>query len=119
MYRYWYSSGALYPHFASCWIAVDAATRENGCLKVVKGSHKLGRLQHDSVNGQTGADPERVEMALAAGLETVYCVLPAGGAVFFHCNTLHSSDVNSSPNPRWVRPYCWHTAHCMALRAAL
>lgn len=37
-YGYWYNSGALLPDFASCWIAVDEATRENGCLKVVKGT---------------------------------------------------------------------------------
>ena len=37
-YGYWHNSGALLPDFASCWIAVDEATRENGCLKVVKGT---------------------------------------------------------------------------------
>ena len=35
-YGYWYNSGALLPDFASCWIAVDEATRENGCLKVLQ-----------------------------------------------------------------------------------
>lgn len=41
---------------ASCFVAVDAATRENGYLQVLKGSHKLGRIEHGRVGGQTGTD---------------------------------------------------------------
>ena len=108
-YGYWYGSGALYPGFGSCWIAADEATKQNGCLQVIKGSHKLGRLDHGSVNGQTGADAERVELLQAAGLEVVHCELPRGGAVFFHCNTLHSSDNNRSPSPRWGLICCYNT----------
>ena len=33
-YGYWYGSGALWPNFASCYIAVDATDQANGCLKV-------------------------------------------------------------------------------------
>eukprot|EP01048_Picozoa_sp_COSAG05_P039381 COSAG05_NODE_19536_length_291_cov_0.713542_1_plen_87_part_10 len=44
-YGYWYDNGCLYPDMASCLIAVDRATRENGCLQVVRGSHKLGFFQ--------------------------------------------------------------------------
>jgi ectoine hydroxylase-related dioxygenase (phytanoyl-CoA dioxygenase family) len=39
-YFYWYKMGCLYPNMASCFIAVDEATRENGCLKFIPGSHK-------------------------------------------------------------------------------
>ena len=90
-------------------MAVDECTQENGCLQVIKGSHKLGRLNHASVRGQNGADPERVELAEAAGLERVHCVLPRGGAVFFHCNTLHSSAPNHSDSPRWGLICCYNT----------
>ena len=59
-YGYWYNNGCLAPELASCMIAVDRATRENGCLQVLKGSHHLGRIDHVKVGDQTGADPERV-----------------------------------------------------------
>jgi hypothetical protein len=39
----------------------------------------------------------------------VDCVLPRGGGVFFHCNTLHASDPNTSPNPRWGLICCYNT----------
>ncbi len=31
-------------------------------LQVLKGSHKLGRINHNSVGGQLGADLDRVEL---------------------------------------------------------
>jgi ectoine hydroxylase len=53
-YGYWYDNGCLYPDMASCLVAVDRATQENGCLQVVRGSHKLGRLEHGQTGGQRG-----------------------------------------------------------------
>mgnify|MGYP003304935294 CR=1 FL=1 len=43
-YGYWYQNGCLYPDMASAFIAIDPNTRANGCMQVLKGSHKLGRV---------------------------------------------------------------------------
>jgi ectoine hydroxylase len=43
-YGYWYQNGVLFPLLCSASIAVDAATKENGCLQVIRGSHHLGRI---------------------------------------------------------------------------
>ena len=95
-YGYWYHNGCLFPQLASCLIAVDRATRENGCLQVLKGSHRLGRIDHGKVGDQTGADMEHVSAALER-LERVYCEMEPGSAIFFHCNLLHCSAQNHSP----------------------
>ena len=108
-YGYWYNNGCLFPLMASCLISVDPATRENGCLQVLRGSHLLGRIDHGKVGDQTGADPERVREACAR-LELIYCETPPGGAIFFHCNLLHRSDQNHSPNPRWSYICCYNAA---------
>lgn len=99
-YGYWYNNGCLFPEMASCLIAIDRATRENGCLQVIKGSHHMGRIDHSKTGDQTGADMERVALALQH-LELVYCEMEPGTALFFHANLLHRSDANRSPNPRW------------------
>lgn len=99
-YGYWYSNDCLFPYMASCLIAIDRATPENGCLQVIKGSHHMGRIDHGKVGQQTGAESERVSQALNY-LELVHCEMEPGSALFFHCNLLHRSDANSSPNPRW------------------
>ena len=108
-YGYWYNNGCLFPDLASCLIAVDRATRENGCLQVLKGSHRMGRIDHVAIGDQTGADPERVDAALER-LERVYCDLEPGSAIFFHCNLLHRSDRNTSPDPRWALICCYNAA---------
>ncbi len=76
------------PTCLSVAIAVDRATRENGCLQVIRGSHRLGRLDHGRVGGQTGADIERVAQVMRSH-ERVYVEMAPGDALFFHCNTLH------------------------------
>jgi hypothetical protein len=108
-YGYWYQNGCLYPYMASCLIAIDAATRENGCLQILKGSHHMGRIEHGRNAGQTGADPERVHEALKR-LETVYCEMEPGGGLFFHANLLHASAKNTSPRPRWALICCYNAA---------
>ena len=62
-YGYWDSNNCLFPYMGSCLIAVDRATKENGCLQVIKGSHLMGRIEHNKSGDQTGADPERVNEA--------------------------------------------------------
>lgn len=107
-YGYWYHNGCLAPQLASCMIAVDRATRANGCLQVVRGSHHLGRIEHGQVGEQTGvADQERLG-AILDRFDLVHCELEPGSAIFFHCNLLHRSDQNKSPDPRWAFIACYN-----------
>jgi len=109
-YGYWYLNGCLFPDMGSAFIAVDPNTRENGCMEVVRGSHKLGRVEHGKFGQQQGADPERVEQA-AKIMEVVYAELAPGDVLFFHSLTLHASAQNKSANPRWSFICCYNTKH--------
>ena len=93
----------------SCWIALNRADKKNGCMQVLKGSHHVGRIDHVVYSGQNCAEPERVEQLLK-NLELVYCELEAGSAMFFHCNTLHRSDANTSERNRWNLICCYNMA---------
>lgn len=108
-YGYWYQNGCLFPYMASCLMALDPATKENGCLQVLKGSHLMGRVEHGKFGEQTGADPERVQAAMER-MELVYCEMSPGTAVFFHGNTLHCSAANESEKPRWSLICCYNAA---------
>jgi len=109
-YGYWYNNGCLYPDMLSVLIALDPATKENGCLQVLKGSHKIGRIEHGQFGTQTGADPERVEAAMDR-FELVHCEMKPGTALFFHALTLHASAANTSEKPRWSLICCYNTKH--------
>lgn len=97
----------MYPHLASVFIAVDASTRTNGCLRIIRGSHLLGRVEHSTVGGQTGADMQVVNRALKV-LDHVYIEMDPGDALFFHCNTLHASGTNHSEHSRNVFLSCYN-----------
>jgi ectoine hydroxylase-related dioxygenase (phytanoyl-CoA dioxygenase family) len=108
-YGYWYQNGCLYPDMLSVAVALEPATRENGCMQLLAGSHKLGRLEHGRVAGQTGADPERVEQALGR-LALIHCEMAPGDALFFHANTLHCSAANNSDRSRNLLICCYNKA---------
>jgi ectoine hydroxylase-related dioxygenase (phytanoyl-CoA dioxygenase family) len=92
----------------SCMIALDRTTRENGCLQLVKASHRLGRIDHVPLTPtQNEADPARMEHILATH-ELVYAELNPGDVLFFHCNMLHRSDQNRSANRRWTLLICYN-----------
>jgi hypothetical protein len=98
-YGYWYHDGCPYPRMISVMVALDPATRKNGCLKVLVGSHQLGRLDHGKVGGQQGADADRLR-AVENMLDVYYWEAKPGSALFFNCNTLHASEPNLSDRPR-------------------
>lgn len=113
-YGYWYTNGFLFPDMASCFLAVDRNTVENGCLEVLRGSQRMGRINHGKYGDQVCADPERIAMAETV-CERVACVLDPGDAVFFHSNTLHGSGQNRSTEPRWSLICCYTRADNLPL----
>ena len=109
-YGYWYNNGCLFPLMATAMIALDKCTKENGCLQVLSGSNNLGRIDHALLeSGQVGVDLKRVNEAKKC-LELVYCEMEPGDVLFFHCNTLHRSDKNNSPDRRWTLLCCYNAA---------
>ena len=108
-YGYWYQNGVLQPLLTSVSIAVDRATKENGCLQVIEGSHHCGRIDHVLTGDQAGADRERVDELLKR-MPLVYVEMEPGDALFFHSNLLHRSDQNKSEHPRWSMICCYNAA---------
>jgi len=106
-YGYWYHNGCLLPLLASCLIAVGRANQANGCLQVLRGSHQLGRIDHGKTGDQTGADMERVNVALER-MALVHVECEPGDAIFFDSNLLHRSDMNRSDEPRWSLICCYN-----------
>ena len=100
-YGYWYKNGFLFPDaMISVMLALTKANKENGCIQVLKGSHKMGRIEHNFAGEQQGADMPFVEQALER-FERVYVEVDPGDALFFHSNILHMSEANTSDKARW------------------
>jgi ectoine hydroxylase-related dioxygenase (phytanoyl-CoA dioxygenase family) len=107
-YGYWYKNEFLFPdQMISVMIAITNANKENGCLQVIKGSHKMGRLEHGFSGEQVGASQHYVDLALKT-MALEYVEINAGDALFFHSNLLHRSEANLSDKPRWSLISCYN-----------
>ena len=107
-YGYWYKNEFLFPdQMMSVMVAITEATKENGCLQVIKGTHKMGRIEHGFAGEQVGASQHYVDLALKTN-PLVYVELKAGDALFFHSNLLHRSEANLSPKARWSLISCYN-----------
>lgn len=94
----WHQDFSYYPHTNSSLVTalvfLDDANADNGCLRVVPGSHRNGLLSHE-VDGFFRGKVSGVDEAAAVSVE-----VPAGSVLFLHCLTLHASARNESSRPR-------------------
>jgi ectoine hydroxylase-related dioxygenase (phytanoyl-CoA dioxygenase family) len=94
------------------WLAVDDSTRENGCMRVIPGSHLRGRAEHRRVDTQTyvlGLQAQGVDEDSTVDLE-----LSAGECSLHDPATLHGSEPNTSTRRR-----CGYVLHYTAAEARL
>jgi hypothetical protein len=101
----WHQDGQYWPirPLATCtvWIALDDSTPENGCLRVIPGSHRERRLcghhtvDADDVTLNQELLPSEYDAAQAADI-----VLEPGQMSLHDIYLLHGSEANRSPRPR-------------------
>lgn len=100
----WHQDGQYWPMrplaTVTVWIAIDPATVENGCLRVIPGTHDSGLLPHES-SDETGL---ALNQGLATGViderEAVDVELEAGQISLHHAMLVHGSNANSSSKRR-------------------
>jgi ectoine hydroxylase len=109
-YGYWYDNGCLYPDMLTMAVPLSPMNLTNGTLQVVRSSHRMGRIRHGTVGQQTGADLARVEAILERNEPVAFEAEP-GDVMFFHCNTLHTSDPNASDLSRVLLLVAYNTKH--------
>jgi phytanoyl-CoA hydroxylase len=88
-------------HKISVWVALDPATPENGCLKLLPGSHRA-LATHDGDDGGTRLFVHRLAPGAVDESRAVVVPCAPGDAVFFHDQTLHASFPNTSGADRWA-----------------
>ena len=76
-------------------IHLSESTPENGCIRIVPGSHKIGKLEKS--DGHTHIPKIHDEHELE---EAEPIIGEPGDVLFFHCFSLHGSMPNISKNPR-------------------
>lgn len=76
------------------WVPLVDSDAGNGCLDVIPGSHRIGRLPFvDS--------PENIIPEYLPAVEPICCPIPLGGALLIQHKTVHRSNPNYSDHIRW------------------
>ena len=86
------------------WTALDPATKENGCVQIIEGSHRLGLLNPDHPSGFVREDQAE---RLLAEHPVVHLELEPGEAALLHNWLLHASDVNRTDVSRRAFSVCY------------
>jgi ectoine hydroxylase-related dioxygenase (phytanoyl-CoA dioxygenase family) len=98
-YSYWTRSVPM--QHLTCWVGLDDATKENGCLYYVPGSHKWGLIDKPELAG----DMEGINRFLRPQQKEefknkVAIEMKKGHATFHHPLMVHGSYENSSQHAR-------------------
>lgn len=101
----WHQDGGFWPlepmEVVTLWLSLDEVDAENGCLRVIPGTHELGlqakheRKDVDNVLGEE-MDLDQVDESKAVDVE-----LQPGDVEIHHPNLIHGSHANTSS--RWRR----------------
>ena len=98
-YSYWTRTKPI-AHL-TCWCGLDEATKENGCLQYIPGSHRWGLLPKPVIAGELqGINVFLTEEQQEQFAHPTFAPVKAGEAIFHHSLTLHGSGANTSSKPR-------------------
>lgn len=92
------------PGYLTCWLALDDADEENGCIWVIPGSHRHGIFRHRRAGPYFRSGIE----AYGHEEDAVPALVRKGEALLFSSLTLHRSGPNRSDRGRraWIVQYC-------------
>ena len=95
---YW---GLHPPDVTTAWIALSDSVPENGCMRVVPETHKLGMLPQTETFAPDNALSRGQEIAVAVDeSQAVDIVLHPGEMSLHHIGIVHGSNANTSGTPR-------------------
>lgn len=115
-YGYWQDMGSVRPDMCSVMVFLDRAALDNGCLLVIPGSHRGGRLPHRR-DGDTGGGLKQVFLpaesvaSLCRGREPLPIEAAPGDVLWFDCNLAHASGHNLSPRHRRAAIVAFNADH--------
>lgn len=97
-YSYWTRTVPM--QHLTCWIGLDDATVENGCLLYVPKSHKWGLLEKPELAGDMNSITDRLTEKQKEAFIPVPIEMKKGYGTFHHPLLLHGSNENKSDHSR-------------------
>ena len=97
----------------TAWVALTQSRRENGCMRVIPGSHTIGQIAHSDTFAGDNLLSRGQEIEMAVDDATAVDIeLEPGQMSLHHVRIVHGSQPNPSPIPRvgftirYIPTYC-------------
>ena len=101
-FAYHKSKKAPVNDYIQCFMAIENHNLSGGCLRVFKGSHKLGLIKHYNVMTRNGLFKLTPSAQKLLKINKKYKLkeleLKSGSCIFFNYNLIHGSSSNASSN---------------------
>jgi ectoine hydroxylase-related dioxygenase (phytanoyl-CoA dioxygenase family) len=97
-YSYWTRTKPM--QHLTCWVGLDDATTENGCLHYVPGSHRWGLLDKPDLAGNMDGLDQYLTDGQRKEFNPIPIELQVGHATFHHPLLVHGSYENKSDHSR-------------------
>jgi len=95
---YWNGRLSRFDGIVTVWLAIDRSNRENGCMRVIPGTHNNGFSEYENVD--EGENIFSTEIKKIDESKAVYFELEPGECSLHDSRIIHGAPPNKSPNRR-------------------
>lgn len=100
----WHQDGSYWElepmNVITLWLAVDDSTTENGCMRVIPGTHKMNLQELKKNTAIANVFDSEIDPSFVDESQAVDLTLKAGDVSLHHPNIIHGSKPNHSPMRR-------------------
>ena len=95
---YWKGRLSRYDKIVTVWLAIDPSTRENGCMRVLPGTHRNGFSEYEPVNPEENIFNSEIKNLDKSN--AVYFELDRGECSLHDSRIIHGAEANRSDKRR-------------------
>ena len=95
---FWKGRADHFDYIITVWLALDRSNQENGCMRVIPGTHKNGFSEYEAVDSQSNTFGSQIKNVDES--EAVSFVLEPGQCSLHDSRIIHGAEANNSPYRR-------------------
>lgn len=100
----WHQDSTYWPlepmEIMTLWLAIDESTPENGCMRVIPGTHTLGELDHVQQDTDANILHLGLDISRFSDRPIIDCMLAPGECTLHEARLVHGSAPNTSTKRR-------------------
>ncbi|MDI4647728.1 phytanoyl-CoA dioxygenase family protein [Cohnella hashimotonis] len=96
---YWEGRLSSYDKIVTVWLAIDRSNRENGCMRVIPGTHRGGFSEYEDIDTGRNLFPTQIKGQIDES-KAVYFELEPGECSLHDSRIIHGAEPNTSPYRR-------------------